>query len=280
MPNNNDNYLITGYWGEPHVTAENDRGIHASMFGAGRFVLPVGKQFEATYIGNNTIRMYDGKLIDNGAIAGIPAGECVDFRLPTAGSGMKRNDLIVFEYKKDDSTNRESGTFTVLSGTETSGTPVDPLLTYSEDLLAGNAWRDQIALWRVTVEGTNIGAPVRLAPVVWDNPPMEVGVEYATAEFFNGKRVYIKSISAGAMPNANATKNQEHGVESMGYIVDFGGVMTSTGGGAISLPYYFSSDNWARLSVTSDNFVIVSGSNNLSSYNDVRLWVKYTKTKD
>lgn len=37
-----ENYLITGYWGEPHVTAENDRGINAAIFGAGRFVLPVG----------------------------------------------------------------------------------------------------------------------------------------------------------------------------------------------------------------------------------------------
>ena len=60
-----DNYLITGYWGEPHVTAENDRGINAAMFGTGRFVLPVGEQFKAEYIGNNTIRMYDGKLMES-----------------------------------------------------------------------------------------------------------------------------------------------------------------------------------------------------------------------
>ncbi len=203
MPNN---YLITGYWGEPHVTAENDRGIHASMFGAGKFVLPVGKQFEATYIGNNTIRMYDGKLIDNGAIAGIPAGEYVDLRIYNAGSGMKRNDLIVFEYKRDSSTNIESGTFTVLSGAETSGTPVDPLLTYSENLLEGNAWRDQIALWRVTVEGTTIGDPVRIAPVVWDNPPMEVGVEYATSEMWLGKRVYTKVVAFEPLPNSTTAK--------------------------------------------------------------------------
>ena len=80
-----DNYLITGYCGEPHVTAENDRGIHAAMFGTGRFVLPVGEQFKAEYIGNNTIRMYDGKLMDNGAAAGIPVGEYVDFLITNTG---------------------------------------------------------------------------------------------------------------------------------------------------------------------------------------------------
>ena len=86
------NYLITGYWGEPHVTAENDRGINAAIFGAGRYVLPVGEQFRAEYIGNNTVRMYDGKLTDNGAAAGIPAGRYVDLTISEAGQGMNRND--------------------------------------------------------------------------------------------------------------------------------------------------------------------------------------------
>ena len=116
------NYLITGYWGEPHVTAENDRGLYAAIFGAGRFILPVGQQLRAEYIGNNTVRIYDGKLLDNGALAGIPAGKYVDLLIPEAGQGMKRNDLIVFQYNKDTSTLVETGSFVVVSGAEKSGT--------------------------------------------------------------------------------------------------------------------------------------------------------------
>lgn len=156
-----DNYLITGYWGEPHVTAENDRGINAAMFGTGRFVLPVGEQFRAEYIGNNTIRIYDGKLIDNGAAAGIPAGEYVDLLIANAGQGKKRNDLIVFQYEQDASTLIESGKFVVIQGTETSGTASDPALT-QEDLLSGKATFDQMALWRVSVSGATISAPVKV----------------------------------------------------------------------------------------------------------------------
>ena len=156
-----DNYLITGYWGEPHVTAENDRGINAAMFGRGRFVLPVGEQFRAEHIGNNTIRMYDGKLMDNGAAAGIPAGEYVDLLIPNAGQGMKRNDLIIFQYSQDASTLIESGTFTVFQGVETDGTPEDPMPT-QEDLLSGEANFDQFPLWRVSVSGATISAPVKL----------------------------------------------------------------------------------------------------------------------
>lgn len=156
-----DNYLITGYHGAPHVTAENDRGIHAGIFGAGRFVLPVGRQFKAEYIGNNTIRMYDGKLMDNGAAAGIPVSEYIDLPIANAGQGMKRNDLIVFQYSKDTSTMIESGSFAVVQGAETSGSASDPSLTQS-DLLGGTAILDQMPLWRVSVVGTAISAPVQL----------------------------------------------------------------------------------------------------------------------
>lgn len=159
-----NNYLITGYWGEPHVTAENDRGINAGIFGTGRFVLPVGEQFNAEYVGNNTIRLYDGKLLDNGAAAGIPAGEFVDFLISGASQGMKRNDLIVFQYEQDASTMVESGTFVVVEGTETDGTAADPDLSQS-DLLSNKAVFDQFALWRVPVSGATISAPVQLFTV-------------------------------------------------------------------------------------------------------------------
>ena len=159
-----NNYLITGYWGEPHVTAENDRGINAGIFGTGRFVLPVGEQFRAEYIGNNTIRIYDGKLLDNGAAAGIPAGEFVDLLISGASQGMKRNDLIVFQYEQDASTMVEKGTFIVVQGAETDGTAVDPELTQS-DLLTNKAVFDQFALWRVPVSGATISAPVQMFTV-------------------------------------------------------------------------------------------------------------------
>ena len=159
-----DNYLITGYHGEPHVTSENDRGIHAATFGAGKFVLPVGEQFRAEYIGNNTIRMYDGKLMDNGAAAGIPAGEYIDLLIANAGQGKKRNDLIVFQYEIEFPTLIESGKFVVIQGVETTGTPSDPELE-QEDLLSNKAGFDQMALWRVSVSGTTISAPVKVFSV-------------------------------------------------------------------------------------------------------------------
>jgi hypothetical protein len=127
-------------------------------------VLPVGKQFKAENIGNNTIRIYDGKLVDNGAAAGIPAGEYVDLVISNASQGRKRNDLIVFEYSQDSSTLIETGSFKVVRGAETSGTAVDPTLR-QEDLLSGRATFDQMALWRIPVSTGTISEPVQLFEV-------------------------------------------------------------------------------------------------------------------
>lgn len=187
-----NNYLITGYWGEPHVTVENDRGINAAIFGAGRWVLPVGNQFRAEYIGDNTVRVYDGKLIDNGAVAGIPAGQYVDLLIPEAGQGKKRNDIIAFQYSKDAATLIESGTFVVIKGTETSGTASDPELTH-QDILSDTATFDQMALWRVSVSSTVISAPVQLFEV--HNSTFEINVT-ENGDSFKADKTFAEILTA------------------------------------------------------------------------------------
>ena len=194
-----ENYLITGYCGKPHVTAENDRGIHAATFGAGRFVLPVGERFRAEYIGNNTIRMYDGKLMDNGAAAGIPAGEYVDLVVSEAGQGMKRNDLIVFQYTQNAGTLIEEGDFVVVKGEETSGIAADPVLT-QQDLLSNKATFDQMALWRVSVAATVISAPVQLFTV-------GANLTEHSENKSNPHGVTAEQIGLGDVPNVS-TNNQ------------------------------------------------------------------------
>lgn len=168
------NFLITGFHGKPHVTAESDRGIYASIFGKGRFVLPVGEQFRTEVIGDNKIRMYDGKLVDNGAVAGIAAGEYIDILSITPSQGKLHVGFIYFQYTKDSSTLIENGTFgLVMSGgyEDVSLENISKIIPklYQEDLLTGTATRDQMPLHVVYIDTREGDIQINVQPCyeVW-----------------------------------------------------------------------------------------------------------------
>lgn len=153
------NYLITGYRGEPHVTAEEDRHINAAIFGGGKFVLSIGEQFFAEHIGNNTVRMYDGVLLDNGAAVSLPAGHYLDFQIPAASSGKERIDLIAFRYHKDQSTLVETGEFNYYKGNESTNAVASVLP--EGDLLDPETAQDHFPLWEIHVNGSAVTSVVQ-----------------------------------------------------------------------------------------------------------------------
>ena len=61
-------------------------------------------------------------------------------------------------------------------------------------------------------------------PWEWINPPMQLGVEYRTAERHNGQPVYAKAISFGKAPNASS-KDISHGIENFGQLVSYTGML-------------------------------------------------------
>ena len=54
------------------------------------------------------------------------------------------------------------------------------------------------------------------------NPPMMSGVEYRTTERYLGKPVYVKVVDFGVLP-ANAKKAVAHGIDNLGYVLDYSG---------------------------------------------------------
>ena len=226
------NYLITGYWGAPHVTAENDRGLNAGTFGSGRYVLDVGQKLKAEYIGNNIVRLYDGKLVDRGAAAGIPAGEYIDLPIANTGQGMNRNDLIVFQYMRDGSTLVESGDFIVVQGTEVGTTPQDPTLTQG-DLLSGNVAIDQMPLWRVPVSSGAVSAPVQLFELVHSLKsitPSDIGAVPTTRKV-NGKAlsgdITLSAKDVSAVPTTRTVNKKALSADITLSATDLGAVPTT-----------------------------------------------------
>lgn len=154
-------HLITGYAGQEHITATDQGAFNAALIGTGQFVLDKGKVLEAQVITNNQIRILDGELMIQGRFVRLDPDTYVDLAIENGAQGKKRNDLIVARYTKDTITAIESVDLVVIKGTAVESNPVDPAYTEG-DITNGAATMHDFPLWRIPLDGLNVGEPVAL----------------------------------------------------------------------------------------------------------------------
>lgn len=148
--------IITGYVGSPHVTAEQDRDINIGIFGAESYVLRTGSQLKAEVSSNNEIKIRDGVIMHQGCAASIKKNTYDSLTIVNGSQGMKRIDLVVARYSRNQSTKVESLTLKVIQGTPVTGTPSAPGYT-TGDIQAGDLVAD-MPLYQVVINGLNITA--------------------------------------------------------------------------------------------------------------------------
>lgn len=150
-------HLITGYKGTEHIQSQDARSFNTAMFGSGEFVMDIGKHLEASIINNSTVRILDGDILMQGGHIRIETDTYEDLTIITGTAGTNRYDLIVMTYEKNPNDGTEMAYLEVLKGTETPGIPVEPSCISGN--LASGAMKNQMPLYRVTIEGvvlTNI----------------------------------------------------------------------------------------------------------------------------
>lgn len=154
-------HLITGYAGHEHIKAVDQAAFNAALIGTGQFVLGKGKSFEAQVISNNQIRILDGELMMQGRFVRLDPETYVDLAIENGVQGKKRNDLIVARYTKNTVTAIESVDLVVIKGTAVDNDPVDPAYTEG-DITNGSSAVHDFPLWRIPLDGLNVGSPVAL----------------------------------------------------------------------------------------------------------------------
>jgi len=111
-------------------------------------------------------------------------------------------------------------------------------------------------------------------PLEWQNPPMEVGVEYRTTERYQGKPVYAKCISVGMLPS-NAKSETPHGISNSKNFVAVWGHS-----GRYYFPTQWNADSIGTINIyaTSTNVFVKTTEtwNNYAAY----VTIKYTKSTD
>lgn len=154
--------IITGYRGQPHLTAEKDRRLIRGIFGSDSVVLSTGNKLEAQVINNTTVRIKDGDLIQQGALGGIKKGSYDDVSISSGSSGYNRIDLICCQYRKNTSTKVESMQLVVKKGTPTTGS--NPSLPYfTKGDISNGATLDEFPLYQIRLTGYNITSVDRVS---------------------------------------------------------------------------------------------------------------------
>lgn len=242
--------IITGYVGSPHVTAEQDRDINIGIFGAESYVLRTGSQLKAEVSSNNEIKIRDGVIMHQGCAASIKKNTYDSLTIVNGSQGMKRIDLVVARYSRNQSTKVESLTLKVIQGTPVTGTPSAPGYT-TGDIQAGDLVAD-MPLYQVVINGLNITEVKQVFNTV------------DTVAELNGKleeKVY--SISQGgslAIRNQRITKkNNRVSIMAGLYTTGMGNANTKYNGGSIpaeiapptgeAFPAIVTKDNWTLIGI-------------------------------
>lgn len=283
--------IITGYVGSPHVTAEQDRDINIGIFGAESYVLRTGSRLKAEVSSNNEIKIRDGVIMHQGCAASIKKNTYDSLTIVNGSQGMKRIDLIVARYSRNQSTKVESLTLKVIQGTPVTGTPSAPGYT-TGDIQAGDLVAD-MPLYQVVINGLNITEVKQVFNTVDTvaelNGKLEkktdtttLGFEVSetfTGQYLNSKPIYQKMISVGVLPN-NTTKSISTGITGADYIwVDMENSFAFNSGASYPIPYVDPKTVANSIGVRITNkgaTVIVSTGTNWSTYSGV-ITLRYTK---
>lgn len=149
--------IITGYRGEPHITAQEDRDLNIGLVGNSLndvYVLDVGQKLEADIVSANEIRIRDGIMVMQGCAASIDYGAYDSLEISNGTLGMQRIDIIAAQYEKDADTSVENVSLVVVEGTPDAADPQPPALTGGD--LQGGDTLIQMPLYYVNIDGVSI----------------------------------------------------------------------------------------------------------------------------
>ena len=145
--------LVTGFQGKNHVTAEQIADFNRGIFGNAA-ILPVGSKMAVEIQTANRITVKDGVAVFDGREVYIGYGKNETVNLTSGTQGMKRHDIVVVEYKKENESGVESVALKVLPGTPSSTAPKDPAVN-DVDIRTGTIYSEK-PFCRVRLNGTAI----------------------------------------------------------------------------------------------------------------------------
>lgn len=135
---------------------------HQGTWGDGAYILKTGQMLEPQVQSSNEIRIRDGALMVQGALGCVKVNTYDPVTIQNGTQGMKRIDLICWQYTYDAEQDVESAEWVVIQGTPAESDPQQP--TYTDgDIQQGDS-PVQVPVFAVELDGINVTGVTTLLP--------------------------------------------------------------------------------------------------------------------
>lgn len=252
--------IITGYTGKAHIFSEQDRDVNIGIVGEGSYVLQTGMQLEAEVSSNNEIKIRDGVLMHQGCTASIKKNTYDSLTIINGSQGMKRIDLIVARYERNQDNGAESIGLKVIQGTPAESNPAVPS-HITGDIQSGDAVAD-MPMYKIIIDGLNI---TEVQKVYSEAPNItELNRNFKESVYADGYMV----VDIGALPN-NSTKSVPANIPSASeYWISDAWCKSRTTGQVSPMPYIDAStwSNAIGITISASKNIIVTTKADWSAY--------------
>lgn len=190
--------IVSGKTGTPHVTSEQFRQIIEGTVGQGSYILTSGENLEPELASNNMLKIRGGMMSHHGNISCVDLNTYDEVTLTNGSQGVKRIDLIVNRYTRNDETGLEKNEWVVIIGTPDASNPKVPQHTIGN--LQNGDLIDDCPVFEVHYDGINVTEVKKLLPVM------------SNLELLNGKSI----IESGKNDNGYYRKYADGTLEMWG----------------------------------------------------------------
>lgn len=146
--------IISGKTGSPHVTSQQFRQIFEGIIGDESCILPCGENLTPELQTNNSLKIRSGLMYHHGNLSTVELGTYDEVTIQNGTQGMKRIDLVVNRYTREEESGTEKNEWIVIQGTPHASSPTMP--DYTEGNLQDGDLVDDCPYLEVHLDGINV----------------------------------------------------------------------------------------------------------------------------
>ena len=159
--------IVSGRVGRPHVTSQQFRQIIEGIVGDGSCILPSGENLEPELVSNNSLKIRSGMMCHHGNVSSVKIVTYDEVELTNGSQGMKRIDLVVNRYTRNEEDNTEKNEWIVIMGTPAESNPTVP--EYTKGNLQEGDLVDDCPAFEVHFDGINITEVTKMLEIAQTN---------------------------------------------------------------------------------------------------------------